>query len=166
MAAITLSAAAKKIAAALASDEKGRKAIWYAIGIAIFILLIPAIVIFCLFGGMADAEIDLNEMMNYEEIMDKGMDNQKLGEMVEKIETVFAGYELKSGDIRKAQIITVFLLKDKITEPDFLNSLAGCFLYANEDESVYDRIEDEFGIRISEKDRGRLDFVYGRSPGR
>ena len=166
MAAITLSAAAKKIAAALASDEKGRKAIWYAIGIVIFILLIPAIVIFCLFGGMADAEIDLNEMMNYEEIMDKGMDNQKLGEMVEKIETVFAGYELESRDIRKAQIIAAFFLKDQMAESDFLNSLAGCFLYANEDESVYDRIEDEFGIRISEKDRGRLDFVYGRSPGR
>ena len=93
------------------------------------------------------------------------MDNQKIGEMVEKIETTFAGYELKSGDIRKAQLITVFFLKDKIIEPDFLNSLAGCFLYANEDKSVYDRIEEEFGTRIPDKDRGRLDFVYGRSLG-
>ena len=71
MAAITLSAAAKKIAAALASDEKGRKTIWYAIGIAIFILLIPIIVVYCLFGWMADCKINLEERMNFPEMTER-----------------------------------------------------------------------------------------------
>ena len=50
----------KKIAEAVVSSKKGRKAIGYTVGIAAFLLLLPMIVIAGLFGwmGRSDVEID------------------------------------------------------------------------------------------------------------
>ena len=53
MAAVTVATVAKKVAAALASNKKGRKFIGYVIGIAVFILCIPILVVYCVFGWMA-----------------------------------------------------------------------------------------------------------------
>ena len=56
----------KKIAEAVATSKKGRKAIGYTIGIAIFLLLLPMIVITGLFGWMGrnDVEIDRDEIIS------------------------------------------------------------------------------------------------------
>ena len=56
----------KKIAEAVAASKKGRKAIGYTVGIAIFRLLLPMIVITGLFGwmGRSDVEIDRDEIIS------------------------------------------------------------------------------------------------------
>ena len=56
----------KKVAEAVAASKKGRKAIGYTVGIAIFLLLLPMIVITGLFGwmGRSDVEIDRNEIIS------------------------------------------------------------------------------------------------------
>ena len=56
----------KKIAEAVAASKKGRKAIGYTVGIAIFLLLLPMIVITGLFGwmGRSDVEIDRDEIIS------------------------------------------------------------------------------------------------------
>lgn len=56
----------KKVAEAVASSKKGRKAIGYTVGIAIFLLLLPMIVIAGLFGwmGRSDVEIDRDEIIS------------------------------------------------------------------------------------------------------
>lgn len=62
MAAVTAGAVAKRLIAALASDKKGRKSLCYVIGITVFILCIPVIIVYALFGWMAGAdEADLSE---------------------------------------------------------------------------------------------------------
>ena len=50
MAAVTVATVAKKVVEVLASNKKGRKFIGYVIGISVFILCIPIIVVFCVFG--------------------------------------------------------------------------------------------------------------------
>ena len=55
----------KKIAEAVAASKKGRKAIGYTVGIVIFLLLLPMIVVAGLFGwmGRSDVEIDRDEII-------------------------------------------------------------------------------------------------------
>ena len=56
----------KKVAEAVAASKKGRKAIGYTVGIAIFLLLLPMIVVAGLFGWMvrSDVEIDRDEIIS------------------------------------------------------------------------------------------------------
>ena len=56
----------KKVAEAVAASKKGRKAIGYTVGIAIFLLLLPMIAITGLFGWMDrnDVEIDRDEIIS------------------------------------------------------------------------------------------------------
>ena len=56
----------KKIAEAVAASKKGRKAIGYTVGIVIFLLLLPMIVVTGLFGWMdrSDVEIDRDEILS------------------------------------------------------------------------------------------------------
>ena len=56
----------KKVAEAVAASKKGRKAIGYTVGIVIFLLLLPMIVITGLFGWMnrSDVEIDRDDIIS------------------------------------------------------------------------------------------------------
>ena len=56
----------KKVAEAVAASKKGRKAIGYTVGIVIFLLLLPMIVVAGLFGWMSrsDVEIDRDEIIS------------------------------------------------------------------------------------------------------
>ena len=56
----------KKVAEAVATSKKGRKAIGYTVGIAIFLLLLQMIVVTGLFGWMGrnDVEIDCDEIIS------------------------------------------------------------------------------------------------------
>ena len=63
---VTVGTVLKKIAEAVTASKKGRKAIGYTVGIAIFLLLLPMIVVTGLFGWMvrSDVEIDRDEIIS------------------------------------------------------------------------------------------------------
>lgn len=63
---VTVGTVLKKVAEAVASSKKGRKAIGYTVGIAAFLLLLPMIVVTGLFGwmGRSDVEIDRDEIIS------------------------------------------------------------------------------------------------------
>ncbi len=104
MAAISAAAVAKKIAAALVSDEKGRKFIWYAIGITIFILMIPVIVVFCLFGWIADAEVDISERMDYTGIISSANEESEFDEQIRAMDDYLNSFECSTADKNMTQI--------------------------------------------------------------
>ena len=56
----------KKVVEAVAASKKGRKAIGYTVGIVIFLLLLPMIVVTGLFGWMGrnDIEIDRDKIIS------------------------------------------------------------------------------------------------------
>ena len=99
MAAITVAAVAKKVAASLASNKKGRKIIGYVIGISIFNLCIPIIVVFCVFGWASGntppLQTGVADVFN----------EPDLQERFENIQTVFSEYDLPTDDIHKAQFL-------------------------------------------------------------
>ena len=63
---VTVGTVLKKVVEAVAASKKGRKAIGYTVGIAIFLLLLPMIAITGLFGwmGRSDVEIDRDEIIS------------------------------------------------------------------------------------------------------
>ena len=165
MAAVTVATVAKKVAAALASNKKGRKFIGYVIGIAVFILCIPIIVIFCVFGWTSgNPRIDLQagaaagvaDMFN----------DPALQERFENIQTVFTEHDLPTGDIHKAQFMSIRKLAGMEEQEDFYERLASCFLETTNEKTVYKLIEETFEIEISEEDETRLDELYGVTPAR
>ena len=63
---VTVGTVLKKVVEAVAASKKDRKAIGYTVGIAIFLLLLPMIVVTGLFGwmGRSDIEIDRDEIIS------------------------------------------------------------------------------------------------------
>ena len=162
MAAVTVAAAAKKVAAALASNKKGRKFIGYVIGIAFFIACVPVLVLITLFGPLANAGSD---PLSFAGIAD-GIYSSEHGEDLRRVEKFFNEEGLDDAAIHKAQWVCLCNIFPEMTEidDDFCERLAACFTEANDDESVYDLLEYEFGIEIGERDRSILDELYGTTP--
>lgn len=163
MAAVTVAAVAKKVAAALVSNKKGRKFIGYVIGISIFILCIPLIAVLCLFGWTSgNPSIDLQsgaaagvaDMFN----------DPALQERFENIQIVFAEHDLPTGDIHKAQFMSIKKLAGLEEQENFYERLASCFLETTNEKTVYMLIEEAFEIEIADEDEARLDELYGVTP--
>ena len=168
MAAVTVATVAKKVAAALASNKKGRKFIGYVIGISVFILCIPIIVVFCVFGwtggttseqfdpqaAMAGAAGGVADMFN----------DPALQARFENIQTVFIEQDLPTGDIRKAQFMSIRKLAGMEEQKDFYERLASCFLETTNEKTVYMLIEETFEIEIPDEDEARMDEIYGVTP--
>ncbi len=161
MASVTVAAAAKKVAAALASNKKGRKIIGYVIGIAFFIACVPVLVLITLFGPLANAG---NDPLSFAGIVD-GIYSSEHGEDLRRVEKFFNEEGLDDAAIHKAQWVCLcYLFPEAEIDDDFCERLAACFTDANEDDSVYDLLEYEFGIEISARDRSILDDLYGSTP--
>ena len=163
MAAVTVATVAKKVAVALASDKKGRKIIGYVIGISLFILCIPIIVVFCVFGwtsGNLHEDVQAGVASGAAEMLN----DPALQERFEGIQTVFSEHHLPAGDIHKAQFMSISKLAGMEEQDDFYERLASCFLETTKGKTVYMLIEEKFDIDISDEDETRLDELYGVTP--
>jgi hypothetical protein len=163
MAAVTVAAVAKKVAAALVSNKKGRKFIGYVIGISIFILCIPLIAVLCLFGWTSG-----NPSIDYQSGAAAGVadmfNDPALQERFENIQIVFTEYDLSTGDIHKAQFMSIKKLAGLEEQENFYERLASCFLETTNEKTVYMLIEEAFEIEIADEDEARLDELYGVTP--
>ena len=165
MAAVTVAAVAKKAVAALASNKKGRKFLGYVIGIAVFILCIPIIMVYCVFGWMAGSgEMDIQAAAAG--ALHGAVGNTEYNETVDEIETVFKEKNLPDGDIYKAQMLSISYLAGMNEQENFYERLASCFTDTTEEKTVYLLLEETFDIDISDKDIERMDSLYGVTPAR
>ena len=163
MAAVTVGTVAKKVAEVLASNKKGRKFIGYTVGIVLFILSIPIIVIFCLFGGTAgsgDFKVDDAAPGAVHGLFSDPATMQ----CFKMIEQTFYSYDLTDNDIDKAKMLTVSYLNKQRDEKNFYERLAYCFANAAKDKDVYDLVSETFGVEIPDKDKDIMDEMYGKTP--
>ena len=132
----TVVTAVKKVLTALVGSKKGRKLLGYVIGIALFIILLPVIAIYGLFGWMSGGEVA--EIVGYDaiyqnlpaEIREQIVENEI---QLDTIETVFRENGLAGGDISKAKLIYLSYLTDRYSEENFYQRLADCFLTVSEE---------------------------------
>ena len=165
MAAVTAAAVAKKVAAALASNKKGRKFLGYVAGIVIFILLIPIIMVYCIFGWMAgSAEMDIHS--SAVAAVQGAVGDSAYSENIDRIEKLFTEKNLPDGDIHKAQMMSISYLAGMSEQENFYERLASCFTDTTKEKTVYMLLEETFDIDISDKDIERMDSLYGITPAR
>lgn len=156
---------ALKVLQFLVGDEKGRKFLGYVIGIALFIVLLPVIAIYGLFGWMSGGEIA--DIVGYDEIYQnlpteirEQMDANEV--QLQTIETVFTDNGLTSEDISKAKLIYLSYLTDRYSEENFYQRLADCFLAVSEESDLLSNVSSAFGIEFSDADRKQFnDYIGG-----
>lgn len=127
---------AKKILAILLGDKKGRKFLGYVVGIALFIVLLPFIAVYGLFGWMAGG--GANEIINNQYIMDNlPAEYQEQIQMhdleLAEIATVFIQNGLSSTDISKGKTIYISCLTDHSEDENFYQRYAECLAVRRED---------------------------------
>lgn len=159
---ITIATVVKKALEVLASNKEGRNFLGYVIGIAIFILLLPAIVLTSMFAWMSGNDdsslISGNLTDNFQNEYIYVMD--QLDIVAENITAVFHQHNLTGTDIEKAKMIYLSFLVGEENEPNFYTNLVYCFLNANNERSVYDLVTQVFSVTISHDDQKELDELY------
>lgn len=148
--AVTVSAIAKKVVELLATNEKGQKFWGYVLGIAMFLLILPVIVLLGLFGWIQD---DGSTVLSNEIVSGLPEETVKelslLDDVCKTIAVTFYSYGLNEGDIKKAQEIYLEYLVGYEVMPDFYDTLARCFADSKSNEEVYSFFEEAYGIVIS-----------------
>lgn len=156
--------AALKVLQFLVGDKKGRKFLGYVIGIALFIVLLPVIAIYGLFGWMSGGEVA--EIVGYDAIYQnlpteirEQMDANEV--QLQTIEAVFTENSLTSEDISKAKLIYLSYLTDRYSEENFYQRLADCFLTVSEESDLLTNISSAFGIEFTDADRKQFNDYFG-----
>lgn len=155
---------ALKVLQFLVGDKKGRKFLGYVIGIALFIVLLPVIAIYGLFGWMSGGEIA--DIVGYDEIyrnlpteIREQIDDNEI--QLDTIETVFRENGLASVDISKAKLIYLSYLTDRYSEENIYQRLADCFLTVSEESDLLSNVSSAFGIAFTDADRNQFNQYFG-----
>ena len=164
---VTVGTVLKKVAEVLVSSKSGRKFIGYTVGITLFLVLLPMIVIVGLFGWMAG---DGGTMLDRDQIISQlPLEQQEQIDVIDTtcdtILTTFKIYGLPVSDQRKAQAIYIDKLMGLESQDGFHESLADCFMSVSDESSVYDLISGAFLVAFSDEEIARLDELYGVTTG-
>ena len=157
---------AKKILEVLIGDKNGRKFLGYVVGIALFIVLLPVIVLLGLFGWMAgDGGASL---INYDVIYSQMPSEYR--EMIEEhqdeldmIEVTFLENGLTESDISKAKTIYISCLTGREGEEGFYQTYAECFINQTEEVDFLTNIENAFSVTFTQEEREQFDSIYSKS---
>ena len=155
---------ALKVLQFLVGDKKGRKFLGYVIGIALFIVLIPVIALYGLFGWMGAG--DVADIVGYDaiyenlpsDIQDQLTENEV---QLQTIDTVFAENGLTDDEADQAKLIYLSYLTDRYSEENFYQTLADCFLTVSEESDLLTNISSAFGVEFSDADRDQFNQYFG-----
>lgn len=160
--AVPVAAIAKKAGEILIGSKKGRRFIGYTIGIAVFLLILPILIVLGLFGWMTNGDsLSINESA----LTAAMPPSQRAAwshenDMLQSISDAFTQKRL-AADIRLAQTIYMLKLANKETgNPDFCDKLLQCFDGAKDHQDVFSKIESVFGVTFSDQDIAELEQLY------
>ena len=159
--AITIGTVVKKALELLAVNDSGRKFLGYVLCIAVFLLLLPVIVVCGLFGWMAN---DGDTLLLRDELLNNLPEEnaaviEQMNTVCDTIQNVFEIKGLSVTDERKAEAIYLTYLVGREDDENFYNDLADCFLYTDAENDVFDWITAVFGVEISEEDREMIEKI-------
>ncbi len=157
---------AAKILSVLLGDKKGRKFLGYVVGIVLFIVFIPIIAVYGLFGWMAGGGAE--EIVQYKQVYQNLP--AEIREQIESndsqlatIETVFAENGISEDETKKAKLLYLSFLSDCSSEENFYQRYADCFLTQNEDSDLLTNISSAFGIEFTDADKQQYNEYFGGS---
>ncbi|MDD4492834.1 MAG: hypothetical protein PHV32_00545 [Eubacteriales bacterium] len=158
-----IAVAAKKVLEVLASSKKGRKFLGYVIGITLFLILLPVIVLYGLFGGISGTEDSVLQADQIIAALPSEQREQLVGidNAYQRIAEVFSEKDLTENDTEKAQEIYAGLLIGKEDDESFYDNLVWCFQNVSEEASLYDNLASKFSISFTDDEKQYLDGKYG-----
>ena len=124
---ITVGAALKKVAAAILTEPKVLKNILFAILVVLVALLLPMVMVVCLFSGRF--QVDTAELQRHVEANLTAADVQLLRSVEDtmaEIEFAMIDAELSS-EVGAAQALYIMALYDYSSQPGFVSRLVSCF---------------------------------------
>lgn len=155
--AVTIAAIAKKVLSFLLSNKKGRKFLGYVIGIALFVVLMPLIVLIGMFGWMSGSGEMVIQNTVAEQLQAQYAEQFPEHEAaLEQISTVFGTFGISDKTGLAQTIYISSALPEKNTDDSFYTSYANCFLAVTEEKSLTDCITEVFGIEFSDKDKADI----------
>ena len=161
--AVSVATVIKKAAELLLTNKKGIKFVGYVIGIALFIILLPDIMLWGFFGwisGDGGTLIDRDMVISRLPI-EQQEQIASIDTVCDTIVTVFKTYDLAIADQRKAQAIYISKLIGMESNEGFYDDLADCFLFVSQGVSVYDLISERFLVAFDDKEIKSFDEMYG-----
>lgn len=160
--AVPVAAIAKKAGEILIGSKKGRRFIGYTVGISVFLLILPILVVLGLFGWMSNgSSLSINEsaLIAAMSSSQQAAWSHENG-VIQSISDTFTQKGL-TADIRLAQTIYMLKLSDKESgDADFCNKLLQCFNGAKNYQEAYSKIESTFGVTLSSQDIAELNQLY------
>ena len=148
------------------TNKKGIKFVGYVIGIALFIILLPAIMLWGFFGWMSGDGGTLidRDAVFYRLPIEQQEQIESIDTVCDIIVTVFKTHDLTTSDQRKAQAIYISKLIGMESNEGFYDDLADCFLFVSQGVSVYDLISERFLVAFDDKEITSFDEMYGVTP--
>lgn len=145
-----MSAVIKKIIVALASNPKVLKTIGGIILGILIIICMPIAAVIGIFNG--DINIDTDRLS---QILEENMTSEER-ERIRHINDTMAGIEnemLAEGypevRVQEAQLLYMMALEEQSAEPEFVETLVGCFSIEQTDEQLIQSVNQTFGIALS-----------------
>lgn len=149
---ITVGAALKKVAAAILMEPTVLKNILFAILIVLVALLLPMVMVVCLFSGRF--QVDTAQLQRYVEANLSSADVQLLRNLentMMEIEEAMTDAELSS-EVGAAQALYIMALYDDSSQPGFVSRLVSCFAADQTDAQLIASVNREFDTDILVQD--------------
>ena len=149
---ITVGAALKKVAAAILTEPKVLKNILFAILVVLVALLLPMVMVVCLFSGRF--QVDMAELQRHVEANLTAADVQLLRSVEDtmaEIEFAMIDAELSS-EVGAAQALYIMALYDYSSQPGFVSRLVSCFAAEQTDAELISNVNAAFGTDIAVQD--------------
>lgn len=149
---ITVGAALKKAAIAVFTEPKVLKNIAMAILVVLVALLLPMVMVVCLFSG--SFRVDSGELLRYVEANLTAADVQLLRNVEDtmaEIETAMVEAEFSS-EVGAAQALYIMALYDYSSQPGFVSRLVSCFEAEQTDAELITNVKAAFGTDIAVQD--------------
>ena len=133
----TVAAALKKIAVAILTDKKLRKAVLGIVLGIIIIVVMPVVAVIALFNGDINIDTDRLQQIVVEEMSDEEKAKlQAVEDTMKAIETAMNEKGFTAERIKEAQVLYTLALYDHSKADGFVDKLVGCFAEDQTDEQL------------------------------
>ena len=149
----TVAAALKKIAVAVLTDKKLRKAVLGVVLGIIIIVIMPVVAVIALFNGDINIDTDRLQQIVVEEMSDEEKAKlQAVEDTMKAIETAMTEKGFTAERIKEAQVLYTLALYDHSKSDGFVDKLVGCFAGDQTDEQLITAVNAAFGTELKTED--------------
>ena len=153
----TVAAALKKIAVAILTDKKLRKAVLGIVLGIIIIVIMPVVAVIALFNGDINIDTDRLQQIVVEEMSDEEKAKlQAVEDTMKAIETAMTEKGFTAERIKEAQVLYTLALYDHSKADGFIDKLVGCFAEDQTDEQLITAVNSAFGTELKAEDYSKI----------